>query len=765
VQKPRLIAYVVAWLVLVVTLVIGASGVDGDDHERAMSGFLDLREKQTELDELLHDARSSSGARPQRIVPAFVRLESAVASLPAHVDLDRHADVGSALSDYMDVLRASRGHVERYAALAALLQDEVRAEASAERIDAATRGDWDRARRSDYLNQDLDVERAAIEAAELSRSCDALVAEYGRSFSDRLDDAGVYRLCLYLITGLLLVRLVQSMRELQQRTAELRTANRTLEARVEERTRTLSDTNRALETAIAEARGAERDARSAREAAESANRTKSSFLANMSHEIRTPMTSILGFSERLLEEDLSDADRADAVATIRRNGEHLSQLVSDILDLSKIEAGKLALEFVACSPYGIVADMREAMAPRAQGKGLEFLIEWAGPAPESIRTDPLRVEQVLFNLVGNAIKFTDRGRILVRVGYEEPAVEGRNGKLGFDIEDTGVGMDERTMTRLFRPFVQGDSSTTRRFGGTGLGLSICSHLVAGLGGAIHVSSQPGRGSVFSFHVDAGPLTGPLVGEDSLVPASAHVKRFPATSLDGMRLLLAEDGEDNQRLLRHLLTSAGANVSLAIDGEEAVHLALAAHAHGRPFDAVLMDMQMPRLDGYEATRRLRAAGYERPIVALTANAMAPDRERCLAAGCDDYCAKPVRRAVLLEKVGRWRRAGTKEEPTMATRSDRTVEADHDAGLVELVRSFVEDLGRDMGAMRAALASEDHEELSMLAHRLKGAAGSYGFPEITRQAALLESAVRDGVATDAVACELASLEAICAAARRS
>ncbi len=760
-QNRSLLAYVLAWSALVTTLVIGASGVEGDDHARAMTGILGLREQQTALDQRLHHARFAADARPQELPLALARVELAAASLPACIDLDRHAAAASALASYMDALRGARVHVEKYAALVALRQDAVAS--SAKPADGDALAGADRPRDARFVELDLDSELRAIEHAGLSTACDGLIEDYGTSFGERLDDAGVYRICLFLITGLLLVRLVQSMRELQLRTDELRTANRTLEERVEERTHTLSAMNRALESAISEARRAERDARAAREAAESANRTKSSFLANMSHEIRTPMTSILGFSERLLEDDLPAAERADAVATIRRNGEHLSQLVSDILDLSKIEAGKLGLELVACSPYRIVADMREAMAPRAQEKGLEFVIEWAGPAPESIRTDPLRVEQVLFNLVGNAIKFTDRGRILVRVGYQPPESEGGSGKLGFDIEDTGIGMDERAMSRLFRPFVQGDSSTTRRFGGTGLGLSICSHLAAGLGGSIQVTSQPGQGSVFSFHVDAGPLTGPLVGEATAAPATISPAPTPPPRLDGMRVLLAEDGQDNQRLLRHLLASAGATVSLAADGEEAVHLALAAHAHGRPFDAVLMDMQMPRLDGYEATRRLRAAGYERPIVALTANAMAPDRERCLSAGCDDYCAKPVRRAVLLEKVARWRPAGTEEVETMATRSDRKSEAEHDAGLVELVRSFVEDLERDMGAMRQALESAELDELSMLAHRLKGAAGSYGFPEITRQAALLENAVRDGGGADDIACELASLEAICAAAR--
>ncbi len=757
-RQPQPLVYVVAWAVLVGILYFGAAGLDGDEHARAAADLIELRSRQTEFNVRLHEVRAPSDENGADLPGDLARLETAAASLPGRVDLLRRAETNSALASYMDRLRGVRESVGRYSALAALLRREFEEREGTDVGDA-----HERAARFEAVLRSLDAEFAAIDSRGLADACDDLLATYELSFGQELDETEVYRLGLYLVTALLLVRLMQSMRESRARTAELSTVNRTLEERVEERTRKLSSANDALEVAIAEARRAEQDATIAREAAESANRTKSSFLANMSHEIRTPMTSILGFSERLLEDDLSDAERSDAIATIRRNGEHLIQLVSDILDLSKIEAGKIALEFVSASPTRIVADMRDAMAPRAQEKGLEFVVEWAGPTPETIHTDPLRLEQVLFNLVGNAIKFTERGRILVRVGYQLPAKDGASGRLAFDIEDSGIGMDQHTIARLFRPFVQGDSSTTRRFGGTGLGLSICSHLVGGLGGSIRVDSEPGIGSVFSFHVDAGPLEGSLVAPSSTPNALPAPVRTTVSELNGVRVLLAEDGEDNQRLLRHFLTSAGACVSLAVDGEEAVHIALAARAHGRPFDVLLMDMQMPRVDGYVATRRLRDAGYEHPIVALTANAMAPDRERCLSIGCDDYCAKPVRRAVLLEKVARWRNAGKTEETDMATKPDRRIDAEADAGLVELVRSFVEDLERDMGSMRAALAAKDLQNLSLLAHRLKGAAGSYGFPEITRQAGLLEGALGDGVATDTVACELAALEALCSAAR--
>jgi len=757
-QRHRFLAYVLAWTALVGTVFVGTGGVEGEDHVRATSALHALRAGQVEFETLVEDIRSGVQADSGAISDAFTHLEAAALALPRSVDLDHHEPVGLALSAYMDRLRTAREPLDRFSAIAELIGA----------TDAESGHGADSPRdplRDAVLHGDLESAFTAIGVEDLARDADSLLLGYQTSFGARLDEAETYRICLFLITALLLVMLAQSMRDLERRSTELSISNRTLEERVEERTRTLSATNRALETAVAEARRAERDARLAREAAESASRTKSSFLANMSHEIRTPMTSILGFSERLLEDDLTPSERADAIATIRRNGEHLSQLVCDILDLSKIEAGRLGLERVQCSPRRIVADLREAMAPRAEEKGLEFVVEWSGPAPEAVMTDPLRVEQVLFNLVGNAIKFTERGRILVRVGYEPPSTPGGNGKLGFDVEDSGIGMDERAISRLFRPFVQGESSTSRRFGGTGLGLSICSHLVAGLGGTILVSSRVGEGSVFSFHVDTGPLRGPLIDASNMPELVRKARRVAPSNLGGMRVLLAEDGADNQRLLRHLLTSAGASVSLAVDGEEAVHLALAARTHGRMFDVVLMDMQMPKLDGYAATTRLRDVGYDGPIVALTANAMAPDRERCLAAGCDDYCAKPVQRALLMEKVGRWRPHGIEEESTMVGRSEVGPEFTQDDGLLELVRLFVDELDGDVAKMRRELETGNLEQLSMLAHRLKGAAGSYGFPEITRQAALLEKAVRTAGSPDAIACELASLEAICATARSS
>jgi len=394
----------------------------------------------------------------------------------------------------------------------------------------------------------------------------------------------------------------------------------------------------------------------AKEAAEVASRAKSEFLANMSHEIRTPMTAILGFADVLLEQgNLEGAppEKIEATTTIRRNGEYLLAIINDILDLSKIEAGKMTLERVACSPCEIVAEVVSLVRVRAKAKGLSLDVEYEGPMPETIRTDPTRLRQILINIVGNAIKFTEVGGVrlvpsLVQVGEEA--------FMQFDVVDSGVGMDGDQVARLFQPFTQADASTTRKFGGTGLGLTICRRFAAMLGGDITVvESQEGAGTRFRVAVAAGSLDGVEMLKD---PASATVvsarsskasAQADQADLRGRRLLLAEDGPDNQRLIAHVLSSVGAEVNVVENGKLAVESALAAHDAGKPFDVVLMDMQMPVMDGYEATRRLRGECYAGPIIALTAHAMGGDREKCIHSGCDDYATKPIDRNELISAI--------------------------------------------------------------------------------------------------------------------
>ncbi|MFQ5413545.1 MAG: PAS domain S-box protein [Phycisphaerae bacterium] len=422
-----------------------------------------------------------------------------------------------------------------------------------------------------------------------------------------------------------------------------------------------------------------------RERAELATKAKSDFLANMSHEIRTPMTAILGFAETLLDADQTESERLACIRTIRRNGEHLLSIINDILDLSKIEAGHMTIERIPCQPCALIADVASLGRARAAEKGLTCNIEYIGAIPETIRTDPTRLRQILVNLIGNAIKFTQDGgvRLIVRfvpgagmdrtrIGRpQEPLTATENqdpphttkhqqhhghGAMQFDLIDTGVGMSEDQVARLFVPFTQADASTTRRFGGTGLGLTISKRFAQMLGGDITViESRAGIGTRFRATVATGPIDGVNMLHD---PYTATTVRHDTagqreltheTPLADYRILLAEDGPDNQRLIGHVLGKAGADVTITDNGRLAVDAALAAERDGNPFDIILMDMQMPVMDGYQAAGKLREQGYDRPIIALTAHAMAGDRDKCINAGCDDYATKPIDRNKLIRVI--------------------------------------------------------------------------------------------------------------------
>ncbi|RIK73588.1 MAG: hypothetical protein DCC68_24605 [Planctomycetota bacterium] len=443
----------------------------------------------------------------------------------------------------------------------------------------------------------------------------------------------------------------------------LETANAELENRVEARTAELTRTNADLLTA--------------RDAAEAASRAKSDFLANMSHEIRTPMTAILGFLELLEDATATPAERREYLRTIRGNGQHLLGVINDILDLSKIEAGKLDVERLAVPLCPLLSEVVSLMRGRAAARNLSLELRYICPIPESISTDPTRLRQILANLLGNAIKFTEQGRVELVVRLVEP-VDEEHAQLAFDVIDTGVGMTGDQLQRVFQPFTQADESMTRRFGGTGLGLTISRRLARLLGGDIQVESKPKRGSTFTLTIDVGSLAGTtMLAEcrEAFVPlaAKAPVGRdhegdgdesrplslpaLPAVAslpLVGCRVLLAEDGVDNQRLINLLLHKAGAEVTIVENGKLALESALSAEAAGQPFDVLLTDMQMPVMDGYEAVRRLREAGYARPIIAVTAHAMRQDEQKCLDAGCDAYTSKPIEHAALIAAVWRFAR---------------------------------------------------------------------------------------------------------------
>jgi CheY-like chemotaxis protein len=366
----------------------------------------------------------------------------------------------------------------------------------------------------------------------------------------------------------------------------------------------------------------------------------------MSHEIRTPMTAILGFSDILLG-DTTRQEAIEAVHIIKRNGEYLLAIINDILDLSKIETSKFEITPSLCSPGQIVSDVLATMKISADAKGLPLSLDYEGHVPESIHTDPLSLRQILVNLIGNAIKFTETGG--VRVVLRSVAGAGNQSKLHFDIIDTGIGMSEQQIDMLFQPFSQVDMSTRRRFGGTGLGLAISRRLAVMLGGDITVKSAPGTGSRFSVTIDAGPLDGIKLTDHPSQAAQPSSQALIEEIKLNCRILLAEDGPDNQRLIAFILRKAGADVALAENGQQALNLALQAQQKNRPFDVVLMDMQMPVMDGYQATRSLRNAGYTKAIVALTAQAMLGDYKRCIDAGCDGYLTKPINRGDLLKAL--------------------------------------------------------------------------------------------------------------------
>jgi signal transduction histidine kinase/ActR/RegA family two-component response regulator len=384
---------------------------------------------------------------------------------------------------------------------------------------------------------------------------------------------------------------------------------------------------------------------------EAATRAKNSFLANMSHEIRTPMTAILGYADLLLDPAQSASERSQCVHTIRRNSEHLLSVINDILDLSKIDDGRISIERSPVDVFRVVEELRSVMQVRAQDKSISLRTEVNTPFPAAVHTDPLRLQQILINLVSNAIKFTDSGGVYVRVSLVQ--VDERH-LVRFEVIDTGVGMTAEQMTRLYQPFTQVDNSSTRAFGGTGLGLTISKRLAALMGGDIDVTSTVGIGTTFTLDIDAGDISRVQMLKDA--PGSSFASRRAAAQaageLQGKRILLAEDGPDNQRLFSHHLQRAGAELVVIDNGRLAVEKALDALQRGHPFDVVLMDMQMPELDGYGATSQLRSHGYRGPIIALTAHALLSDKDKCMTAGCSDYLTKPIERESLVKACVRW-----------------------------------------------------------------------------------------------------------------
>lgn len=445
----------------------------------------------------------------------------------------------------------------------------------------------------------------------------------------------------------------REMTVIANRRAEMEKMQAEVEREVTERTREIELQRLVLQESHERLEQQTDELRKAIEASEGANRAKSSFLANMSHEIRTPLTAILGFADVLLETgDIYKApvERIDAIETIRRNGSHLISLINDLLDFSKIEAGKFQVENLPCSLHRLIADIRQLMQVRAEEKKLNIQVEYSGPIPDMILTDPTRLRQILMNLLSNAIKFTHEGNVNMKVSLVGKAP---NRRIQIDVSDTGIGISEEMRDKLFQPFTQADGSMSRRFGGTGLGLTISKRFAGLLGGDLTILDSSHSGTTFRLVIDPGPLHNVTFQEPETAPETPSVEKSKPsdtkTVLRDLKILLVEDGPDNQRLISFLLKKAGAEVDMAENGELGYQKAIAATASGSPFDVILMDMQMPIMDGYTASTKLRSDGYNGPIIALTAHAMAEDRNRCIEAGCTDYTTKPVDRAKLVELV--------------------------------------------------------------------------------------------------------------------
>ena len=535
--------------------------------------------------------------------------------------------------------------------------------------------------------------------------------------------------------GILASSFNKMAKEVKRTTHELQINNAELEKVVETRTNELRSANNDLSLEV-------KGRKQAQHEAEMATQIKSDFLANMSHEIRTPLTAIIGFAETTLDSKQTMEQRLAAIRSILRNGNHLLHIVNEILDISKIESGKLEIEKLPINIFEILNDVKSVMSLHAEEKGLHFEIDYQFPLLLKIITDEILFKQILFNLINNAIKFTEQGSVVVQALYHQ-----KNKMLEIVVTDSGIGLSPENISKLFLPFSQADSSTTRKYGGTGLGLHISKMLAELLGGDISVESSPGMGSKFSLTIDCGRTEVIELANEIPRVRVAPVRKREPPALQG-HILLAEDNPDNQRLISFYIGKTGAEVTTADNGVMALNSALE-----KPFDLILMDMQMPEMSGIEATRQLRKSGYTQSIVALTANASAEDKAKCLDAGCDDFLTKPIDLEKFYQTLSEnLHTAPPKQQESIAIRSTILEE---EPMMTKLVIKFLATLPGFLEKIYHACQELNQANVAELLHQLKGLGGSYGYDELTALAARMEFELKKG-GLDEITQSLAELE---------